>query len=75
MAEGSVVKEKTKSVRDIFNQARGIAPRVFSRSAQERLMDIADRYANNIRTYLGSSYNIDTQVPVSVYTGRRNNRK
>lgn len=72
--EGYKVKERTKSVRDIFNQARSIAPRVFSRSAQERVMDVADRYAANIRSYLGDRYNIDEQVPVSVYTGRRNNR-
>ena len=78
MAEGAVVKgaqERTKSVRDIFNQARSIAPRVYSRSAQERLMDVADRYASNIRAYLGNNYNIDTQVPVSVYMGRANNRR
>ena len=74
MAEGRKVKERTKSVRQIFEQARSIAPRVFSRSAQERVMDVADRYAANIRAYLGDRYNIDAQVPVSVYTGRRNNR-
>ena len=74
MAEGRKIIERTKSVRQIFDQARSMAPRVFSRSAQERLMDVADRYAANIRAYLGNNYNIDTQVPVSVYTGRRNNR-
>ena len=72
MAEGKQVRQK--SVREIFEQARSIAPRLFSRSAQERVMDIADRYAANIRAYLGNNYNIDAQVPVSVYTGRRNNR-
>ena len=66
--------ERTKSARDIFNQSRSIAGRLFSRSAQERVMDTADRYANNIRSYLGGNYNIDTQVPRSVYMGRQNNR-
>ena len=74
MAESRNVSERTKSARDIFEQSRGIASRLFSRSAQERVMDIADRYANNIRSYLGNNYNINTQVPRSVYTGRRNNR-
>ena len=72
MAEGKQVRQK--SVREIFEQARSIAPRLFSRSAQERVMDIADRYAANIRAYLGNKYDIDNKVPVSVYTGRRNNR-
>ena len=74
MAESRNVSERTKSARDIFEQSRGIASRLFSRSAQERVMDIADRYANNIRSYLGNNYNINTQVPRSVYMGRRNNR-
>lgn len=74
MAESSRVRERTKSARQIFEQSRGVASRLFSRSAQERVMDIADRYANNIRAYLGNNYNINTQVPRSVYMGRRNNR-
>ena len=72
--EASKVKERTKSVRDIFNQARSIAPRVFNRTSQERVFNTADRYAANIRAYLGDNYDIDTQVPQSVYMGRRNNR-
>ena len=74
MAEGGKIKERTKSVRDIFNQARSIAPRLFSRSAQDRVFDIADRYAAQIKSYLGDKYDIDKQVPVSVYMGRKNNR-
>lgn len=74
MAESPRVSERTKSARQIFEQSRGVASRLFSRSAQERVMDIADRYANNIRAYLGNNYNINTQVPRSVYMGRRNNR-
>ena len=66
--------ERTKSVRDIFNQSRSIAGRLFNRSAQERVMDTADRYAANIRAYLGNNYSIDTQVPRSVYMGRATNR-
>lgn len=67
--------ERTKSARDIFNQSRSIASRLFSRSSQERVMDTADRYAANIRAYLGNNYNIDTQVPRSIYMGRQNNRR
>ena len=74
MAESPRVSERTKSARQIFEQSRGVASRLFSRSAQERVMDIADRYANNIRAYLGNNYNINAQVPRSVYMGRRNNR-
>lgn len=74
MAEGAKVKERTKSVKDIFNQARSIAPRVFNRSAQERIFNTADRYAANIKAYLGDNYNINTQVPQSIYMGRKNNR-
>ena len=67
-------REKAQSVKQIFDRARSIAARVFSRSRQEQVMDIADRYAANIRAYLGNNYNINTKVPRSVYMGRRNNR-
>ncbi len=66
--------ERTKSVREIFDQARSIRPRLYSRSAQDRVMAMADRYAENIRNYLGENYNINTRVPRSIYMGRRNNR-
>lgn len=69
-----IASERMQSAREIFNRARGIASRVFSRSRQEKVMDIADRYAANIKAYLGENYNINTQVPRSVYMGRRNNR-
>ena len=72
MAEGK--KVRMKSVRDIFNQARSIAPRVFSRTGQEKIFDTADRYAAAIRDYLGDRYNIDKKVPTSVYMGRKTNR-
>lgn len=74
MAESRRVTERTKSAREIFEQSRSIATRTFSRSGQERVMDIADRYVANIRSYLGNNYNINTRVPRSVYMGRRNNR-
>ena len=72
MAEGK--KVRMKSVRDIFNQARSIAPRIYSRTAQEKVFDTAARYADAIKAYLGDRYNIDRRVPVSVYMGRKNNR-
>lgn len=68
-------KERAKSVRDIFNQARSIAPRLFNRTAQENVFNTADRYAANIREYLGDNYTMDTQVPRSVYMGLRTNRR
>ena len=75
MAEGGKVINRQKSVKEIFNQARSISTRLFSRSAQERVMDIADKYAANIKAYLGENYNINTKVPQSVYMGRKNNRE
>ena len=79
MAESRKVtstSERTKSVRQIFEQNRSIAQRLGRNSAaQDRLATIADRYAANIRAYLGDNYNIDTQVPVSIYMCRRNNRR
>ena len=74
MAEGRKIVGKPQSVKEIFDRARSISARVFSRSRQEAVMDIADRYASNIRAYLGDNYNINTKVPRSVYMGRRNNR-
>lgn len=74
MAESGKIKGAPQSVREIFNRARSIATRVVSRSRSEKVMDIADRYAANIRAYLGNNYNIDTKVPRSVYMGRKNNR-
>lgn len=79
MAESRQVtsnSERTKSVRQIFEQNRSIAQRLGRNGAtKDRIAAIADRYAQNIRAYLGDNYNIDTQVPVSVYMGRRNNRR
>lgn len=72
MAEGK--KVRMKSVRDIFNQARSIAPRIYSRSGQEKVFDTADRYAQAIKDYLGDNYSMDKKVPTSVYMGRQNNR-
>ena len=72
MAEGK--KLRMKSVREIFNQARSLSSRVFGRTAKERIMDTADKYADNIRRYLGEKYSIDRKVPVDIYMGRNNNR-
>ena len=74
MAEGGKIIGKPQSVKQIFDRARGLATRVFSRSRQEQIMDIADRYAANIRAYLGDKYNINTEVPRNIYMGRKNNR-
>ena len=70
-------KETKKTVKQIFDQARSIAARLNYRGERaERVMAIADRYAKNAAEYLGNNYNINKEVPRSVYMGlrKKNNR-
>jgi len=74
MAESPVRK---KTARQLFDQVRSIGERANYRGARyEQAREIADRYAANIRSYLGENYSINTPVSRDVYMGlrKRNNR-